>query len=160
MIIVASPFRYAEGIEHLCPYSELKFKDKVRHVFSLPVCTSAENDKQVVSEGRLLRATPYGGLLTKEAITGATDYEYIEVSEAGGHDSLLTTFSQVVKFVLARRTYGVGGDNYAFWSTEGRQKIKGIPSNSYIFLEFYGTKIYTAAANVSDRYKIDLYGFF
>jgi len=160
MIIVASPFRYAEGIEHLCPYSELKFRDKVRHVFSLPVCTSAESDKQVVSEGRLLRATPYGGLLTKEAIAGATAYEYIEVIEVGGHLKVLTTFSQVVKFVLAKRTYGVGGDDYTCWSTPDGTNIKDIPFDRYVFLEFYGTKIYTAAANPADRYKIQLYGFF
>ena len=160
MIIVTGPFRYVEGTGHLCPYSALKFKDRVRHVFSLPVNSTTPCNKQNTPNGRLLRTTPRGALLAKGAVAGATQYEYFEASEDGGHNSLLTTFSQVVKFVLAKCTYGLGGYDYSCWSQPDGTHIKGIPSDRYVFLEFYGTKIYTAAADPADRYKIDLYGFF
>lgn len=160
MTIVKSPFRYAKEIEDLCPYSELKFRNKVRHNLSLPVCSATPCDKQAVPNGRLIRANAYGAMLALKEDLGASDYEYIEVSEAGGHYYILTTFSQPVKFVIARRTYGIDGDDYTFWATATHTNIQNIPSDRYVYLPFRGTKIYTAAKLVSSRYKIDLYGFF
>lgn len=160
MFIVASPFRYAEGIEHLCPYSELKFKDKVRHVFSLPVCSVTPCTKENAPNGRLLRANANGSLLAKVEVAGATDYESLSVKETGGHCTQLTTFSQTVKFVLGLRTYGAGGDDYIGWSTDDGVVLRGIPLNRFVYLPFYGTKIYTAAGYPDSKYILILLGFF
>lgn len=160
MSIVKSPFRYAEEIADLCPFSELKFRNKVRHVLSLPVCSATPCDKQAVPNGRLIRANAYGAMLALNNGLEASDYEYVDVREEGGHNYVLTTFSQPVKFVLAKRTYGIDGDDYTYWSTPNRVNIQDIPIDRYVYLAFRGTKIYTAAKLVSSRYKIDLYGFF
>jgi len=160
MSFVKSPFRYAKSIEYLCPYSELKFKDVVRHVFSLPVGSITDVNEQSVPFAQLLRANIQSGLLTYKDAESIESCEYIDVREDGGGLYQLSVFSQVVKFVLAMRTYPFGDDDYAFWSTPVRINLHDLPFFKAIYLPFRGTKFYTAGKLTSSRYAISLYGFF